>query len=228
MVPPTHTLWRSIKKTGYIKNTRVCERVNDPQHPPNGAWIMCTVCCDVSLCWSQLMHTSDDFAVLEQYAKSPNWTPRQEMKQPLFWKAIRAEFMGSLILMVFSSSSDNYIGPICYGCTVVVLTYSFKATNPHFNPVISLAALLLRSLTPFRCCSVTLAQTLGEQLYHRSGRFFHHIGYLGIKSGLHEAPDKNYFWQLNHSFVANTARNIIQTNITPRNYLWGPPDHGFP
>ncbi|XP_055349726.1 aquaporin-6-like [Paramacrobiotus metropolitanus] len=99
--------------------------------------------------------------VLEQYAKSPNWTPRQEIRQPMFWKSVRAEFIGSLILIVFSSHSDPYIGPVSYGCTVAILSYSFKATSSYFNPVISFAALLLRSVTPFRCCSLILAQTIG-------------------------------------------------------------------
>ncbi|GAU99111.1 AQP13 [Ramazzottius varieornatus] len=102
--------------------------------------------------------------VLEQYAKSPSWTPRQELRQPLFWKCIRAEFIGSLILMVFTTSASNgeYLPSISYGCVITILTYIFKATSIHFNPVVSLSASLLRAITPFRCICLILAQSLGS------------------------------------------------------------------
>ena len=131
--------------------------------------------------------------VLEQYAKSPSWTPRQELRQPVFWKSIRAEFVGSLILMIFSTNADPCIGPVCYGCTVAVLMYSFRFTRSYFNPMITMAALLLRSVTPFRCCSIVLAQTMGKKVFPRL--FFHN--------------QKNYIYFSLHSFI---DRNSIRCN----------------
>ncbi|OQV25199.1 putative Aquaporin-1 [Hypsibius exemplaris] len=99
--------------------------------------------------------------VLEQYAKSPNWTPRQEARSPLFWKSIRAEFLGAFLLVIFSCSGDTYIGPVSYGCLTCVLTYTLRATGVHLNPMVTLAAVFLRSITPFRFVSFILAQSIG-------------------------------------------------------------------
>ena len=107
------------------------------------------------------------FLVIEQYAKSPNWTPRQEARQPLFWKSIRAEFLGAFLLVIFSTSADPYVGPVSYGCTVAVLVYTLTAPGRtvHLSPVLTLAAVLLRSITPFRCVSLILAQSMGKCLF---------------------------------------------------------------
>nr|G5CTG3.2 RecName: Full=Aquaporin-6; Short=AQP-6 [Milnesium tardigradum]AEP14560.2 aquaporin 6 [Milnesium tardigradum] len=99
--------------------------------------------------------------VLQQCAKAPTWSPKEEVRQSIFWKSIRAELIGSLVLMVFSCSRDSIYGPVSYGCTYAILSYCFKSISAHFNPVITIAALLLRSITPFRCISLVLAQTLG-------------------------------------------------------------------
>lgn len=92
----------------------------------------------------------------------------QELKSWKFWRAVMAEFVGTLLFVFLGCASTltNPVNPVrvalAFGLAIMALIQMFgHISGGHFNPAVSLGLLASFQITIFRALFYTIAQTIG-------------------------------------------------------------------
>jgi glycerol uptake facilitator-like aquaporin len=89
-------------------------------------------------------------------------------KNPLFWRAVVGEFIGSIFFLFFTISSviasdgDIMVVSSCFGSVILILIYSLQDTSgAHFNPAVTFAGAISNELSVVRGVTYMVAQCGG-------------------------------------------------------------------
>ncbi|XP_070191487.1 aquaporin-4-like [Littorina saxatilis] len=96
----------------------------------------------------------------------------REMKTPIFYRRLVAEFLGTAILVVFGCGSALTVNPplaptvisiaVAFGLTVATVIWSLgNVSGAHINPAVSVAMFATRKISLTRCVAYIIVQCLG-------------------------------------------------------------------
>eukprot|EP00596_Hydrurales_sp_CCMP1899_P002350 CAMPEP_0119038990 /NCGR_PEP_ID=MMETSP1177-20130426/8226_1 /TAXON_ID=2985 /ORGANISM="Ochromonas sp, Strain CCMP1899" /LENGTH=279 /DNA_ID=CAMNT_0007002277 /DNA_START=274 /DNA_END=1113 /DNA_ORIENTATION=- len=124
----------------------------------------------------------------------------EAFKNPLFWRAVVGEFIGSIFFLfltissVIASDGDIMVVSSCFGSVILILIYSLQDTSgAHFNPAVTFAGMISNELSVVRGVTYMIAQVAGC--------------IVGVALVLAMAPTR---------FAAyNGGANIVKSDIAP-------------
>ncbi|XP_037078235.1 lens fiber major intrinsic protein-like [Pollicipes pollicipes] len=108
-----------------------------------------------------------------------DFSVREEVRSPKFWKALRAELLASLLLAVFVAGAAESVGETGgkatasdAGAARLVLAYTLTAASlvqcvgnvsgAHANPAVTVGLLVCRLVSPLRAAAYVTVQLLGS------------------------------------------------------------------
>lgn len=126
--------------------------------------------------------TPSSVSLVKRYVESlpPQISMRDEMRSYRFWKAVRTEFLATLLLVVVGCGASVDVGgnankenkrnaawkevkmALAFGMTVATMVQcAGSVSGAHVNPAVSVALLVTRHITPLRACVYATAQCIG-------------------------------------------------------------------
>lgn len=99
-------------------------------------------------------------------------TSVDDIKSPLFWRAVIAELVGTLFLVLVGAGScvgwEQEYEPtvvqiaLCFGLIVATMVWCIgHVSGGHINPAVTVAMLITRKISVARGCLFILAQVIG-------------------------------------------------------------------